>query len=320
MVTGAELRTGNTRSCGCITKTSNGEAQAGTAEYTAWESMIARCENKKHGSWHDYGGRGIKIAQEWRKNYRAFLDHVGRKPTPKHTLDRINNDGDYAPGNVRWATRSEQNANQRKRQDKNWRFAAKHAYTVVRSFEKVIASYTGAPYAVAVDSCTASILLACAYLKVKEVEIPRFTYCSVPMSIRHAGGTIKFRDDPWRGMYQLRPYPIYDCARWMTSGMYKPRTLMCLSFHWSKHLPIGRGGAILCDDHKAVEWLKRARFDGRQEGKPPRNDTGLIIGWHFYLTPAYAAQGLMLMASMPEHNEPLPNDPYPDLSQMEIFK
>lgn len=325
LVAGADLRNGNTRSCGCSRKRSNGEAAAGTPEYIAWESMISRCENKKHLSWHDYGGRGIKVSPVWRKNYKQFLSDVGRRPTPNHTLDRKNNDGNYEPGNVRWATRSEQNANQRPRQHKNWRYAAKHAYAVVDSFERVLASYTGARYAVSVESCTAALLLAVAWHQRNVAwpltyEIPRRTYCSVPMSILHGGGQVAFRDEEWVGSYQLKPHPIFDCARHFTSKMYRAGTFMCVSFHWSKHLPIGRGGAILCDDKIAADWFKRARFDGRDSTKAPKNDKGLILGWHMYLTPPAAAQGLMLMAAIDEHNEPLPNDEYPDLSLMEAFR
>ena len=295
-------------------------AKSRTPEYAAWESMIARCNNKRHVSWHDYGGRGIKVHEAWRHNFNAFFSYVGKRPTPKHTLDRIDNDGDYAPGNVRWATRSEQNANQRPRQDRNWRSAAKHAYRIVADFEKVLCSYTGAKYAITCDSCTDALLLACMYHQVKTVEIPSLTYCSVPMAVINAGGRVKFRSEDWLGMYQLKPYPIYDSARLFTSGMYRPGTFICLSFHWAKTLAIGRGGAILCDNKEAAEWFRRARFDGRKQGVDPKNDKALIIGIHSYLTPNHAAQGLMLMASMKEHNEPLPNSDYPDLSQLEIFK
>ncbi len=195
-----------------------------------------------------------------------------------------------------------------------------NAFNVVRDFESMICDYTNAPFAVTVESCTAALLLACKYLNVGEVELPRHTYCSVPMSVIHAGGSVKFRDEDWIGQYRLEPYPIYDSARHMTSGMYIAGSFMCLSFHSTKHLPIGRGGAIIFDDDDAVEWLKRARFDGRKEGVSPKNDVGLILGYHVYMTPPQAAQGLMLMAGMPENNEPLPNDDYPDLSQQPVFQ
>ena len=69
---------------------------------------------------------------------------------------------------------------------------------VIRQFEKTIAKFCNAPYAVAVESCSSALLLCCAYLKVKEVEIPKKTYFSVPFSISHAGGTVKFKDLEWK--------------------------------------------------------------------------------------------------------------------------
>lgn len=319
----SSLNEGHTRSCGCLYRRAGGEASNGkrTPEHVAWASMKQRCLNRRSRHWPDYGGRGIAVCQAWQEDFKQFLADVGRRPSSKHSLDRYpDNDGNYEPGNVRWATAAEQQANRRKPQKRNWRNAAKRAYEIVGTFEDTLASYCGSKYAVAVESCSTALQLACMYMKVKAVEIPRFTYCSVPMSIIHAGGKVKFRDEGWLGMYQLKPYPIYDSARLLTSGMHIPGAMVCLSFHWSKHLPIGRGGAILCDDKKAVEWLKRARFDGRKEGVTPKHDKGLIIGIHAYMPPPVAAQGLMLMATIPEHNDPLPNSDYPDLSTMEIFK
>ena len=111
-------------------------------------------------------------------------------------------------------------------------------YKIVKMFEEEVAEYTGAKYAISVDSCTNALFLVCKYLEVDEVTIPSKTYLSVPMSIMHAGGKVNFdkreMTNHWQGYYQLKPYPIYDAAKRFTSGMYKPGTFMCLSFHIKK--------------------------------------------------------------------------------------
>ena len=78
--------------------------------YSSWASMIQRCTNPNAGGYHRYGGRGIRVCERWRDSYAAFLADVGPRP-PGRTLDRINNDGNYEPGNCRWATKSEQRIN-----------------------------------------------------------------------------------------------------------------------------------------------------------------------------------------------------------------
>ncbi len=85
------------------------------SEYNAWVSMIARCENPNRYGFVNYGGRGIRVCDRWRLSFLDFLSDVGPKPSPVHSLDRIDVDGNYEPLNVRWATRAEQRVNQRKR-------------------------------------------------------------------------------------------------------------------------------------------------------------------------------------------------------------
>jgi dTDP-4-amino-4,6-dideoxygalactose transaminase len=210
-------------------------------------------------------------------------------------------------------------------------------YQVVRDFEKAVCAYTGAPYCVAVNSCTMALTLAVAWhfrsdrprvgkwpVDVGTVEIPRRTYVSVPMAIRHAGGWPTFRDEEWIGQYQLKPLPVWDCARAFSSRMFHSPMVtplfQCVSFHASKILGDTQGGAILHDNAEADAWLRRARFDGRKEGVAPKDDTFTQIGWHAYMSPDVAARLLLKLHSLPRNNEPLPNDDYPDLSTMEIFK
>lgn len=200
-------------------------------------------------------------------------------------------------------------------------------YTIVSALEDAVCEYTGAPFAVAVNSCTSALLLALIWHKqhgspVQQfVNIPKRTYISVPMCVRNAGFQyVHFRDEDWKGYYQLKPYQIYDSARYFSSGMYIHGSMMCVSFHATKILADTQGGAILLDNAEAARWLKRMRFDGRNEGVAPKDDVFTEIGYHAYLSPDVAARLLHKIMVLPKENAPLPNDQYPDLSLLEIFK
>jgi hypothetical protein len=113
---------GRTLSCGCLKKekcaeaaSKQGLAVARTPEYRAWYGIKSRCLNQRCKSWDNYGGRGIKVCERWAKSFAAFLDDVGPRPSSKHSIGRINNDGHYEPGNVRWETIQQQNVNKRPR-------------------------------------------------------------------------------------------------------------------------------------------------------------------------------------------------------------
>jgi len=195
-------------------------------------------------------------------------------------------------------------------------------YKIVDEFERTIAKWAGAKYGVAVESCSAALFLSLQYVNVKgtTVTIPKFTYPSVPCAIIHSGALVKFDNRVWQGVYELKPYNIWDGALRFQPNMYKGG-LHCLSFHMKKHLPIGRGGMILTNDKSAYKWLKRARFDGRDE-VPLQDDKFTQLGWNMYMTPDQASRGLMLFSTIrfkSLKDIPVAQQGYQDLSQYEIY-
>ena len=193
---------------------------------------------------------------------------------------------------------------------------------VVDAFEEEVAKLAGSKYAVAVDCCSHGLFLSMKYLQCTgEISIPKRTWVSVPMQIRHAGCEPIFEDAEWSGAYQLKPYPIWDAAVRFTKDMYIPDTLMVLSFQIKKILPIGRGGMILTDNKEAYDWLRKARIDGRNTTATYDADNVDMIGWHFYMTPEDAARGLIILNDLPEVNpDSCSHKNYIDVSEFEVFK
>lgn len=126
-VTSQALRNGSSQGCqSCKWKSGNPGMKADperqvdgkrTKAYATWQAIRARCYIKNHKSYHNYGGRGIKLCDEWYSDFHSFYQYVSALPNYKrktYTLDRINNDGNYEPGNVRWASKKQQAQNRRK--------------------------------------------------------------------------------------------------------------------------------------------------------------------------------------------------------------
>ena len=123
LVQSNSLLSGKTQSCGCLMNECRGMSRTTHHKstekiYVVWQGMRKRCFSHYHKNFKDYGGRGIKVCDEWQHDFQSFYDHVSKLPhfgEKGYSLDRINNDGNYEPGNVRWATAKEQANNRRKR-------------------------------------------------------------------------------------------------------------------------------------------------------------------------------------------------------------
>lgn len=122
-VFGGALRGGHTQSCGCLQRerasqanSTHGETRRGkvSVELTCWRNLISRCTKRGSDDFENYGGRGIKVCDRWLSSFDNFLSDMGRKPKGRGiSIDRIDNNGDYEPGNCRWATASTQQRNTR---------------------------------------------------------------------------------------------------------------------------------------------------------------------------------------------------------------
>lgn len=112
------LRSGRAKGCGCrLFK----HGMRHTPLYGVWQAMINRCHNPNVDRFRDYGGRGIKVCDRWRGSFQAFFDDMGDRPSDDHQIDRIDNDGDYEPGNCRWVPRKDQQRNKRNNHLIEWK-------------------------------------------------------------------------------------------------------------------------------------------------------------------------------------------------------
>jgi dTDP-4-amino-4,6-dideoxygalactose transaminase len=197
--------------------------------------------------------------------------------------------------------------------DKGYRF--NDPFEITEIFERKVAQFAGSQYAVAVDCCSHGLFLCLKYLKASgNITIPKHTYVSVPMQVKHAGCDISFENVPWQEQYQLYPHPVWDGAALWQPNMYREGFLV-ISFQIKKPIPIGRGGMILTNDLDAVQWLNKARYDGRQI-KSKQSATAIdFIGWHYYMTPEDSARGILLFDELHGRRHSPSWQDYFDISQ-----
>lgn len=185
-------------------------------------------------------------------------------------------------------------------------------------FESALAKYTGAPYVVVTDGCTHAIELCFRFNRITACEFTAFTYISIPQLMRQLGVHYTLRSDYWNtiGEYNFVGTNIWDSARLLRRGMYKPGQMQCLSFGHGKPLSVGRAGAILTDSYAQYRELSLMRSDGRDLLITPweRQQT-FGEGYHYCPTLETCRMGLDLLDTV--NQEPKYHQ-YPDLRTIDF--
>lgn len=193
-------------------------------------------------------------------------------------------------------------------------------FKTVEEFERQIAAFFGAPFAVACNSCTTGLEICLHYKKAKYITCPTRTYLSVPMLAKKLGIKLEWDINSWKDYYELYP-GIYDAAVLWRRDSYLPDSLMCISFQFQKHLSLSGGGVILCPTKQEYDVLKRLSHDGREPGIPWREQNIQEWGLHGYMSEEMAAAGLK---KLPWAIETPPKEWYwedwNDLLEMDVFK
>ena len=193
------------------------------------------------------------------------------------------------------------------------------SFESVKIFENKIAEFFGAPYAVAVDCCTHGLELCLIHQHANIIKVPKKTYISVPFLSAKLNILLEFKDEDWKDYYYLTDN-IIDAAVLWKKNSYIPKTFMCVSFQFRKHLALGRGGIILTDNKEAAIKLKKMSYDGRHSDVPWRKQDIETMGYHYYMTPETAELGLKKLPNAIK-NKPTQwtiND-WPDVSKMKVF-
>lgn len=190
------------------------------------------------------------------------------------------------------------------------------SFDALFKFEKDLADYTGAPYVVVTDGCTHALELCLRYDRPQMLAFSAYTYLSVPMLMHHLQINYVLTSEEWTGEYQLHGTRIWDSARRLEPGMYRPGQIQCLSFGYSKPMYLGKVGAILLDDKDAYHTLSAWRSDGRDLHVEPWEAQKIIgIGYHYCPTLDDCKRGSELLHTINPANQKVF---YPDCRQIAI--
>lgn len=193
-------------------------------------------------------------------------------------------------------------------------------FEYIKKFESELAQFYNAPYAVATDSCTHALELCLRYTGEDYITIPKRTYVSVPMTCMKLNLNWNWTEEEWSDYYYLGFTNIIDAAVLWRQNAYISNTFMCLSFQYKKHLSLGRGGAILLQNKKDYDILKKMSYDGRSPNQPWGEQNIDTIGYHYYMTPETAEIGLNKIQKIKNIKpKQWSYQDYPDLSKMTVF-
>ena len=187
----------------------------------------------------------------------------------------------------------------------------------ILEFEKALAAYTGAPYAITTDCCTHAIELCLIHQKVIKTSFSAFTYISILMTMHKLKVKYELIPETWIGEYQFHGTNIWDSARRLQKNMYRKNMLQCLSFGHTKPLDNGRGGAILLDDKSAYNEIIKMRYDGRDlDISPWIEQVDFKLGFHYKMNPEECVRAL---EKLKIYKESMPiNVEYPDCRKIKI--
>lgn len=194
------------------------------------------------------------------------------------------------------------------------------SFEIIDKFEKEISEFFGSKFAIAVDSCTHGVELCLLITDSKKIKVPKRTYISIPFLSKKLDIEMEWSDEEWSDYYFLTDRVADAAVLWKRNG-YIPNTLMSVSFQFQKHLSLGRGGIILCDNEDEYMLLKKMSYDGRLPNIPWREQDIDTVGYHYYMTPETAKLGLEKL------EKAINNTPrqwvisdWPDLSKMKVFQ
>lgn len=189
----------------------------------------------------------------------------------------------------------------------------------VKIFENQVAEFFGSKYAVAFDSCTHGLEAALYLRRITSISVPKRTYISIPFLAKKLQIGLEWRDEDWQDYYEIAP-GIFDAAVLWKRNCYIPGSIMGLSFQYQKHLSLGRGGMLLCDNKEDAIELKKLSYDGRLPDIPWREQDIQSFGLHYYMTPETAALGIAkLHEAMNRAPKKWVVTDWPDLTEMSVW-